>query len=148
MRLKNRLHAHLQVKISATAKDAFPFLYRVGILKPSSLQHYTQTHLTNAERTRVQPVVFTFHVPCTRFLSTSRREKRQLSQQVCRVFRGFVSSFEKLFKFLSCMKKLHIFDIWCIIIKVSCVSWIFVYIRCIIELLQLSFLLPYAVWYK
>lgn len=52
---------HLQVKISGITKDAFPFLRRVGILKPSSLQHYIQTHLTNAERTRVQPVVFMFH---------------------------------------------------------------------------------------
>ena len=86
MKLRNRFRAHLQVKISATAKDMFPFLYRVGILKPSSLQHYIQTHLANAERTRVQPVVFTFHVLCTQYLSTFRREKRQLSQQVCRVF--------------------------------------------------------------
>jgi len=61
-----------------------PFLCR--ILKPSSLQHYIQTHLTNTEHTRVQPVVFTFRASCARFLLTSRGEKRQPSQQVCRVF--------------------------------------------------------------
>jgi len=148
MKLRNRLRAHLQVKISATAKDMFPFLYRVGILKPSSLQHYIQTHLANAERTRVQPVVFTFHVSCTQYLSTFRREKHQLSQQVCRVFED---SFPRL---RSCSRFYHekTAYIWCTIIKISCVSkiysmyiWIF---RCIIELLQLSILLPYAVWYK
>lgn len=73
-------------KIS-TAKGAFPFLRRVGFLKPSSLQHYIETHLTIAERTRVQPVVFMFHAPCTkRFLSTSRG--KNVSYRNRFVFRG------------------------------------------------------------
>lgn len=105
MRLKNRPYTHLQVRISTTAKDAFPFLYRVGILKPFPLQHYIQTHLTNAERTRVQPVVFAFRAPCTRFLSTSKGEKTSTIATGFLYLRGRVSLFERLFKLLPCIKK-------------------------------------------
>lgn len=101
---KQTPHTQLQVRMSATAKDAF--LCRVDILKPSFLQHYIhQAHLTNAERTRVQPVVFTFRASYARLLSTTKRQKRQLSQQVSHVFEDMPPCLRGCSRFRCGMKK-------------------------------------------